>query len=197
MTSFVHKQWDTIKSNIEYADIAFVFLRVIILWGVAGWLIFSHVPRATVGYVTSLIVFFIIYSIFIYILLFFLPGGKRIIYKFSLLFDFLFTTLLVKTTGGFESSFSNGFYLMTALYSFYFGPVVGIVIATLATGLYFVSGNFDFETLYWTDFSVRIAFLFLLAIPLGMLSQKLERDKKEIEILNKELESQIKKGKNV
>lgn len=191
MSSYIHKQWDTVKSNIEYADIAFVCLRVIILWGVAAWLIFSHVPGETVGYVTSLIVFFIVYSIFLYSLLFFLADRKRIIYELSLFFDFLFTTLLIKTTGGFESAFSNGFYLMTALYSFYFGPVAGAVIATIAMGLYFISGNFDFSTLYWTDVSVRAAFLFLLAIPLGMLSQKLRKDKIEITDLNSDLKGYI------
>jgi hypothetical protein len=196
MSPYAHKQWDTVKSNIDYADIAFVFLRVIVLWGVAGWLIFSPVPRETAGYVTSLIVFFIIYSIFIYILLFFLPERKRIVYEFSLFFDFLFTTLLVRTTGGFESSFSNGFYLMTALYSFYFGPVVGFIIAALAMGLYFVSGKFDFSALYWTDFSVRVAFLFLLAIPLGMLSKKLKKDREDIEILHRKLEERIERAKN-
>jgi signal transduction histidine kinase len=197
MSSYIHKRWNTFKANIEYADIAFVLLRAIIFLGVAGWLIFSHVPQKTAGYVTNLIVFFFIYSIFIYILLFFLPKGKRIICKFSLLFDFLFTTLLVKATGGFESSFSNGFYLMTALYSFYFGPVAGAVIATLAMSLYFISGNFDFSSLYWTDFSVRVAFLFLLSLSLGMLSQKLKKDKHEITNLNNYLQKYIEELKNV
>jgi hypothetical protein len=193
MASYIQKQWHILKGNIEYADIAFVLLRAVIFWGVALWLIFSHVSQKTTGYVTSLIVFFFIYSLFIYILLFFLPKGKRIIYKSSLLFDFLFTTLLVKATGGFESPFSNGFYLMTALYSFYFGPIAGTIIAALATILYLVSGNFDFGQLYWTDISVRVAFLFLVALPLGMLSQKLERDRNKIELLHKELKKHIEK----
>ncbi len=187
MSPYVKRQWHVIKSAIEHTDFAFAFLRVIILWGVAGWLIFSPVPRETTGYVTCLIIFFFIYSCFIYILLFFLPEEKRNIYKSSLIFDFLFTTLLVRVTGGFASPFSNGFYLMTALYSFYFGTVIGTVIAILALVLYCVSGNCDFTQMYWTDFSVRAAFLFLLAIPLGMLSQRLKKDKEEIEGLNKKL----------
>jgi hypothetical protein len=197
MSQHIQKQWNIIRTSVDPADIAFVLLRAIILWGVGGWLIFSQVSQRIIGYVIGLIVFFIIYSIFIYIVLFFLPEKKRIIYKFSLFFDFLFTTLLVRATGGFESSFSNGFYLMTALYSFYFGPVAGAVIAVLATGLYFVSGNFDFTILYWTDFSVRVALLFLLAIPLGMLSHRLKRDKEEIEILNKKLERRVEEERNV
>ncbi|MCK5427064.1 MAG: hypothetical protein KAJ34_05170 [Thermodesulfovibrionia bacterium] len=191
MSQTVYKQWNTIKSHMEPADVAFIFLRTIILWGVAGWLVFSYVSQKTIGYVGSLIIFFIIYTIFIYLLLFFLPEKKRTIYGFSLFFDFLFTTLLARSTGGFESSFSNGFYLMTALYSFYFGPVAGAGIASAATLLYFLSGSFDFSKMYWTDFSVRIAFLFLLALPLGMLSQKLKRDKERIETLNKDLERHI------
>jgi hypothetical protein len=191
MSQTSSKQWTKVKSYLESADIAFISLRTIILWGVAGWLIFTHVSRETTGYIISLIVFFVIYSIFVYILLFFLPEKKRIIYGFSLFFDFLFTSLLVRGTGGFDSPFSNGFYLMTALYSFYFGPAAGTVIAVAATVLYLVSGNFDFNKFYWTDLSVRLAFLFVLALPLGMLSQKLKRDKEEIEILKKNLEKYI------
>ena len=183
MSNNTYKQWDIVKALVEYADIAFVILRAVILWGVAGWLAFSHVSRETFGYVISLITFFIIYSIFVYIMLYFLPEKKRVIYGFSLFFDFLFTSLLVSATGGFESSFLNGFYLMTALYSFYFGTVAGAGIAAVATVLYLLSSSMDFDKVYWTDVSVRVAFLFLLALPLGMLSQKMKKDKDEIEML--------------
>jgi signal transduction histidine kinase len=105
--------------------------------------------------------------------------------------------LLVKATGGFESPFSNGFYLMTALYSFYFGTITGTIVAASATVLYLVSGNFNLTEMYWTDFSVRITFLFVLALPLGMLSQKLKKDKNKIENLNKDLEKHIEELNNV
>lgn len=187
MSNNTYKQWDRVKALAEYADIAFVILRAVILWGVAGWLAFSHVSRETFGYVISLITFFIIYSIFVYIMLYFLPEKKRVIYGFSLFFDFLFTSLLVSATGGFESSFLNGFYLMTALYSFYFGSAAGAGIAAVAVVLYLLSSSIDFDKVYWTDISVRVAFLFLLALPLGMLSQKLKKDRDEIEMLKKDL----------
>ncbi len=85
---------------------------------------------------------------------------------------------------------------MTALYSFYFGPIAGTVIALVATLLYAVSGRFDFGKLYWTDVSVRVAFLFLLALPLGLLSQKLRRDKEKIEGLKRDLERYIEEYQN-
>ncbi|HDY72124.1 MAG TPA: sensor histidine kinase, partial [Nitrospirae bacterium] len=49
------------------------------------------------------------------------------------------------------------------------------------------SGNFDFTSLHWTNFSLRISFLFLIALPLGLLSEKLRKDKEKIETLNREL----------
>lgn len=197
MSQFIIHQWNIVKTSMDAADITFVLLRTVILWGLGGWLIFSPLAQTTILFVSNLTIFFVIYTIFIYNFLFFLPERKRIIYGFSLFFDFLFTVLLVKETGGFESAFTNGFYLMTALYSFYFGSIAAAIIAGAATFLYCVSGGFDFSGLYWTDFSVRVAFIFLLAIPLGMLSQKLKRDKEKIEILNRDLEQFIKKQQKV
>lgn len=128
-----------------------------------------------------------------------MPHKKRTIYIFSLFFDLSFVSLLVNVTGGIEnlSPFFNGFYLMTALYSFYYGTITGIIVAAIAAILYLISGGFDFNELPWTDFSVRIAFLFLTALPLGLLSQKLKKDRDRIELLNKDLSGYIEELKYV
>jgi signal transduction histidine kinase len=190
-------QWDKVKPYIEIADIAFILLRIIILCGGIGWLILSRVSEKTSGDVSNLFIFFVVYSIIIYLCLFFLPGKKRGIHVFFLFFDFLFTSLLVNVTGGFDSQFAIGFYLMTALYSFYYGLTGGTIIAVIAAALYLVSGNFDLNKHYWADFSVSISSLFLLALPLGMLSQKLKSDKDEITGLNKDLRRYIKELQKV
>ncbi|HBH61159.1 MAG TPA: sensor histidine kinase [Nitrospiraceae bacterium] len=65
------------------------------------------------------------------------------------------------------------------------------MIAAVAAVAYFLSSRYGFYELHWTDFLVRIAFLFLLAVPLGMLSQKLKSDKARIERLNEDLEKNI------
>ncbi|RJQ16662.1 MAG: sensor histidine kinase [Nitrospiraceae bacterium] len=189
--------WDETSPHIEAADSAFVFLRVIIFCGGIGWLLFSEISRETFENVSSIFIYFAIYSIFIYLWLFIAPQRKKIAYVAALVFDLLFTSLLVRVTGGFESSFFNGFYLITALYSFYFGLVPGVAIAAVAGSLYFVSCNDEFPSLHWTDFFVRMAFLFLLAVPIGILSQKLKKDKQKIENLNKDLEGYIEELRNV
>jgi len=183
--------WEKAKPHIEIADRAFVFLRIIIFLGGTGWLLLADISLETFQNVRSIYIYFLIYSIAIYLWLLISPEKKKNIYGVSLLFDLIYTSLLVRVTGGFESSFFNGFYLMTALYSFYFGLVPGTIIAAVASVLYFISCGCDFGSLHWADFFVRIAFLFMLAVPLGMLSQKLKSDKDKIENLNRELEGYI------
>ncbi|MDP3297670.1 MAG: ATP-binding protein [Thermodesulfovibrionia bacterium] len=185
-------QWNIAKTNIEIADIAFVILRIVVLVGGCAWIIFSDISEETVRYVSGLFIYFAIGSACIFISLFLFPHKEKTIYAVSLFFDLSFVTLLVNMTGGFESPFSNGFYLMTALYSFYYGAFTGILVATLSIMLYLVGGNFDFaKLLHWTDFFIRAAFLFLLAAPLGMLSEKLKKGKEKLENINKELQGSM------
>ena len=187
----IQKQRGIIEASIEIADIAFVCLRVIIFCGGLGWLLFSDIPLDTFRLVSRIGFFFTLYSVVIYVWLLLSPEKKKRIYGFALLFDLLFASLLVRETGGFGSSFFNGFYLVTALYTFYFGLAAGTLIAAVAAVAYFLSSSYGFYELHWTDFLVRIAFLFLLAVPLGMLSQKLKKDKLKIEGLNEELKKNI------
>lgn len=193
----VTDQWKKIEANLESVDIAFIILRIILFCGGIGWLVFSDISQATTDHVINIFVYFAVYSFFIYTWLFLSPHRKKTIYSGALFFDLLYASLLVMATGGFDSSFFNGFYLITALYSFYYGLVPGAIIAIVASALYFVSCGYEFFYLNWTNFFVRIAFMFLLAVPLGMLSQKLKSDKSNIEGLYKDLEKYIVELRNV
>ncbi len=194
---YLKRQSDKVKSYIEIADVAFACIRSIIFCGGLGWLLFSDITRDTFLDVSRIFVFFVIYSIVIYTWMFLSPSKKKTVYGFSLVFDLIYASLLVRATGGFDSSFFNAFYLIAALYSFYYGLVSGTAIAAVASILYFVSCGYNIYEIQWTDFAVRVAFLFLLAIPLGMLSQKLKSDKSKIENLNKDLEGYIEELRNV
>jgi signal transduction histidine kinase len=193
----IRTQWIKVKSGAEISDVAFIVLRIVIFAGGIGWLIFSNLSPDTFKHISGIFLYFAIYSLLIYFWLFISPGNKKIIYGVSLLFDLLYASLLVRVTGGFESSFINGFYLITALYSFYFGFVPGVAIAAASSLLYFSSCGSDYCLMHWTDFFVRVAFLFMLAVPLGMISQKLKGDKEKIENLNRDLQSSIEELRNV
>jgi signal transduction histidine kinase len=195
--NFLKKQSDRFKACIEAVDMAFVSLRIILFCGGIGWLVFSDISRDTFANANRVFLFFAVYSVFIYVWLFLSPHRKKYIYGIALMFDLIYASMLVSVTGGFHSSFLNGFYLITALYSFYYGLLPGTIIAAVASGLYFVSSGYQISVLHWTDFFVRISFMFLLAVPLGMLSQKLKKDKSHIEVLNKDLEKYIEELRSV
>jgi signal transduction histidine kinase len=183
--------WEKVREDVEIADVAFIVLRIIIFAGGLGWLIFTDLPIQTFEYVSAIFAYFAVYSLLIFLWLFISPAKKRRIYGVSLVFDLLYITLLVRVTGGFQSSFFNGFYLITALYAFYYGLIPGTAVAAVSGLMYFISCGYDIYKLQWTDFFVRIAFLFLLAVPLGLLSEKLKKDKRKMEQLNRELEDSI------
>jgi signal transduction histidine kinase len=193
----IKTQWFKVKSGAEISDVAFVVLRIVIFAGGIGWIVFSNLPPDTFKHISGIFLYFAIYSLLIYFWLFIAPEKKKIIYGVSLLFDLLYASLLVRVTGGFESSFFNAFYLITALYSFYFGFVPGVAIAAVSSLLYFTSCGSDYCLMHWTDFFVRVGFLFLLAVPLGMISQKLKSDKAKIENLNRDLQSSIEELRSI
>jgi len=184
-------KWESVKRESEIADVGFLILRVIVLAGGYGWLAYSELPEENIRIFTSILKYFIAYCVSIYVLLFLKFERKRAIYVLSLAFDLSFVYLLTRYSGGFDSNFFIGFYLLTALHSFYYGYLFGLAVAVISTVTYMFSGNLDFTALRWTDFSLRVSFLFLIAIPLGLLSEKLRRDKEEIESLNRELLASI------
>lgn len=184
--------WDKIRTYLDVSDVAFIILRIIVLAGGIVWILLTDITPETGRYIKSLFIYFAAGSSFIFFALFLFPRRGKTIYAFSLFFDLSFVTLLVKLTGGFESPFFNGFYLMTALYAFYYGVSAGVLVAVISTVLYLIAGNFDFGKLpHWTDFFIQASFLFLLAVPLGMLSAKLKRDKNRIENINRELQTSM------
>ena len=184
-------QWDIAKVQIEIADTAFIVLRSIVFAGGVGWLLFSDISKGPVWDLGGLFVYFSVYSLVVYFWLFVFPQRKRIIYLLSLCFDFSFISLLVNLTGGFDSEFFNAFYLMTALYAFYYGHIIGTGVAAVSAVLYFLSSGARLTEFQWNDFYIKAAVLFLIAVPIGMLSNRLKKDTGRIENLNKDLQKSI------
>ncbi len=182
---------DSVKKNLEPTDFGFFLLRSIVLVGGLGWLSFSTIPPEESIAVLKIYFYYLFYTLFLYGLIFLWPWKVRRLYVIGLLFDLLFVFLLVRATGGFYSDFYLGFYLLTALHTFYYGLNYGIVLAFASSLVYLFGGKMDFEVLQWTDFMLRISFLFLMAVPLGILSDKLKKDKMQIEALNRELEKSM------
>ncbi len=185
-TTLLERQCGAMRREIELADIGFLLLRVVTLPGVFVWLFLEHESLEKLGIYYRIAAYFAAYGLLLYLLLFLRPARKKTVYSLSLVFDLSFVYLLIVNSGGYDSSFFVGFYLLTALHAFYFGPLRGFAAAGACAAVYFVAGE-SVSPVDWTDFLLRASFLFLIALPIGLFSEKMRRDKEKIEILNTEL----------
>jgi signal transduction histidine kinase len=183
-------RYESVRKNLEIADIGFFGLRVIALGGTVAWLLAAAVPRETVSIFLRIASFFLAYCLLIYALLIYRFDRKREIYRLSLLPDLAFVYLLVVHSGGFASGFFIGFYLLTALHAFYYGYRSGVAVAAACMAVYLLS-CLPASTFDPVDFLLRSSFLFLIAFPIGVLSVTLRRDKDQIEALNRELRESL------
>jgi len=186
----VKSRYEAVRSGFEVADIGFFVLRIIALSGTVGWLLVAPVPGETVSTFLWIAGFFLAYCVLVYTLLFFRFDRKRDIYRLFLLFDLAFVYLLIVNSGGFASSFFIGFYLLTALHAFYYGNRSGLAVAAVCAVIYFLAG-LRVSAIEPIDFLLRISFLFLIALPIGLLSGILRRDKEKIESLNRDLSESL------
>lgn len=177
--STLKTRYESVRSGFEIADVGFFFLRIIALSGTVGWLLVAPVPRETVSTFLWIAGFFLFYCILVYTLLFFRFDRKRDIYRLFLLFDLAFVYLLIVNSGGFASSFFIAFYLLTALHAFYYGYRTGLVVSAVCAVIYLLAG-LRVSAIEPIDFPLRISFLFLIALPIGMLSVILRKDKEKI-----------------
>ncbi|MBW6502791.1 HAMP domain-containing histidine kinase [bacterium] len=179
-------RFESIRREFEMADTGFFVLRIIALSGTVGWLLVAPVPRETVSIFLRIAGFFLVYCVLVYALLFLRFDRKRDIYRLFLLFDLAFVYLLIVHSGGFASTFFIGFYLLTALHAFYYGYPTGMAVAAVSTVVYLLAG-IRVSEIEPIDFLLRVSFLFLIALPIGLLSAVLRKDKEKIESLNRDL----------
>lgn len=187
----MQKAWEKLSVKFSIGDISFFMLRLATIIGGIAWLSLAPLsPDESTKLIKALIAFSA-YSILLY--LFILGGIGRFstIYIISLVLDLMFVFTLVNLQADFTNSFFLGYYMLTALHSFYFGVGFGLSVAVISCVLYFLNIQPLLSQIHWTDLGLRMVFLFPIAIPLGLLSQNLRRKTSEIERLNTELEKSL------
>ncbi len=184
-------RWNAIRDQIEIADIGFFLLRIIALAGSLGWVLFAGMSEDSARAFLRISVYFIAYNLVLYLFLYLVLSfrashRKKLLYAISLAFDLSFVSLLVVNSGGFDSGFFIGYYVLAALHAFYYGLPCGLYAAAACAAGY---GLASFYVLPpgWVEFSLRAAFFFLIALPIGFFSTRMRRDQKRIMSLNREL----------
>ncbi len=193
---FLRNQCKKVISAADEVDLTFLLLRVFSLIGGIAWLsIVPFSPDEQTLLIRALICFSI-YSILCYVVIFFKPELLKKVYLTSLFLDLIFLSNLVHAEANFENSFFLGYYLLICLHTIYFGLSFGLVVAVISASCYIISIFPMLTQIEWTDLAMRIGFLFFIAVPVGLLTEKVKRDKKKVEHFNKTLESEVSQRTN-
>jgi len=137
------------------------------------------------------LVFFSVYSALCYLVIFFRPDLLKKVYLASLFLDMIFLSNLVHAETNFENSFFLGYYLLISLHTIYFGLRFGLLVAAGSALCYFISVFPMLTHIEWTDLVLRIGFFFFITVPVGLLIEKVKRDKEKVELFNKTLETMV------
>jgi signal transduction histidine kinase len=185
------RAWQNFSVRFSTGDISFFILRLATILGGIAWLSLAPLSPVESAKLIKALIAFSAYSILLYIFILGGIGRLSTIYVTSLVLDLLFVFTLVNLQADFTNSFFLGYYMLTALHSFYFGVGFGLFVAIISCFLYFLNILPLLSHIHWTDLGLRMVFLFPIAIPLGLLSQNLRKKTHEIEQLNIELENSL------
>jgi signal transduction histidine kinase len=180
-------------ATLSQTDRWFALLRAVVFLGGIGWLLCVPLQPQQWAILALLLGGFAFYSGGLYSLIYLQPARIRTYYLCVFIVDLLIITALNDYVGEVKGSFYLAYYLLVALHAYYFGLGMGLLVAGLASGLYVMSDYPAFRTIVWPEYTLRLAFLFLVAMFLGLLAEKDKRDKQQMETLNRELSEKTSK----
>jgi signal transduction histidine kinase len=184
---------DFFFATLSQTDRWFGLLRAVVFLGGIGWLLCVPLQPQQWAILAILLAGFALYSGGLYSLIYLRPARIRTYYLCVFIVDLLIITALNDYVGEVKGSFYLAYYLLVALHAYYFGLGMGLLVAGLASVLYVMSDYPEFRTIVWPEYTLRIAFLFLVATFLGLLAEKDKGDKQQMETLNRELSEKTSK----
>ncbi|MDD5073493.1 MAG: ATP-binding protein [Candidatus Omnitrophica bacterium] len=158
--------------NIDPTDFAFALVKLLAVFGAMIWGLYHPMSPGAKLFFLVIIGIYFVYNLALYLCVFKFADKAPKIYFFELLVDLIFLSVIVPMTGGLNSTFTLGFFLLAAIHSFYYGLFASIGIALLVSGVYIFSCPDCLMKLHWTDISLRAGFLLLLAVTMGYLSER-------------------------
>ncbi len=176
------------QAHFTSVDRWFALLRLLVILGGVSWVFVAPLQTATRVRLIYNFLFFCAYTLILYVFIFRYPARLRTLYLVALLLDLAFLFWLIRLTGGFRSDFYLAFFLLIALHSFYFGLRIGMEVMLLSSVVYVAAGNLDFSRITLVELGLRLVFFLLVAVSMGLLSLKEQRDRERIQRLNVELD---------
>lgn len=166
--------------NLNPTDFAFSLVKLLAVVGALIWGLYHPMLPSDKVFFFILLVAFFLYTVVLYLCVFKFADQAHKLYLFELLIDLMFLSFIVPVTGGLNSTFTLGFFLLAAVHSFYYGLMASIGIALLISFVYIFSCPHCLMQLHWTDIALRTAFLFVLAVIMGYLSERERRMNRQL-----------------
>jgi signal transduction histidine kinase len=185
--------WLRLWASLDPLDRWLAALRGVAVAGGLAWLT-AHMrdhPMDAEAHrgVLGLLAAFVGYSGLLYVVHARHPGRLPLLYRVVMGLDLVFIFMLVRLTGGMESSFYLAFYLLIALHAFYFGLATGGALAVTASLLYLVADSWPLS-LHQSDLALRLGFFFLVGLGMGGLAERERRERRLVEELNRRLQAE-------
>ena len=180
--------WHPLIKGLGPPYSVFAFLRALVIVGVFCWLFLVPLSPRERLFLLLLLSAFFGYSLLPYFLVWTEAVKFKHLNVWVLIGDLTFATLFVRFTGGVKSDFYLAFYLLAALQAFYYGLLRGLAVALSASILYLFSSWPIPSWEAWVSGALRVAFLWLVAVSLGLLSERGKLIVRELQDLNWELQ---------
>ena len=177
-----HKQWASPIFD-------FAALRVAVILGSYGWLLLEPLASSERRSIAVLLHAFTSYSLLLYVWFYRQPRRVMRLNLMVFVFDLTFALALIRITGGVASPFFLALYLIAALQAFYYGFWRGIGALSSSSALYLVTVWPSLQPTSLGPVSLRLGFMILIVVPLGILSQRERQRRRELEDKSARLEA--------
>ncbi|MEK7363075.1 MAG: ATP-binding protein [candidate division NC10 bacterium] len=169
--------------------LALPFLRGLAV--IAGFVWLALTPTDFVGWILLAFALgaFACYSLLLYLLIWLRPGLVFRLHLPVLLVDVAFALLLIRLSGGAESTLFLALLLIAGLQSYYYGIRRGVAVAVGASVAYVWVIWPTLVHHEWANAAIRIAVLIGTAVGVGVLADIEERERLAVAALNREIEA--------
>jgi hypothetical protein len=124
------------KSGINPTDFGFSIVKLAAVAGALVWGIYHPFSANDRVVFLWLIAAFFVYNFAVYLSIFKLPDRASRIYLIEFFLDLTFLSIIVPMTGGMNSTFTLGYFLIAAAQSYYYGLAGSIWIALVSAATY-------------------------------------------------------------
>lgn len=188
------KKIPQIASPIKQDDLVYLITRAVSIFAGLGWLTLDPASQEFSQLLYYLFAFIIFYSTAAYsFYLLYKKSNLRKVYILLLPLDTIVLSLITFLTGGPESPFIYGFFLLVILPAFYYGLAAGIASAFFVFLIDIaISSYFHQNIIELIEKSIfRLGFYWVLAIAGGLLANKYLEDAEIIQKTSQSLKNKV------